>query len=35
MDSLDDNRVFRFRIPRLSSTTLRASGVYLSGAFVS
>lgn len=30
---MDEDRLFRFRWPRVSSTTMRASGVYLSGAF--
>lgn len=29
----DTDRLFRFHLPRLSSTTLRTIGVYLSGAF--
>lgn len=30
---MDEERLFRFQWPRVSSTTLRATGVYLAGAF--
>lgn len=30
---MDDNRLLRFNLPHLSSNALRASGVYLAGAF--
>lgn len=35
MDSLDNSRLLRFRLPRISNTMLRAGGVYLAGALVS